>query len=319
MKIKISENTNNKNKPKPIIKAAKNLSSILFKREYRLGDVIMITPVIKYFSAQGIEVYAHTSKEYHPIFNFCDFPVHICKTKSEATYDKIFKLDRVYSNNRKTITKIDMFFSMCGVDPSELSKLEKMPVLKCSEKHIAMAKNMFNKYNLNKNKNCIISTDSYNIKSPRTMSINKLYHIIENNENINFIVIGKKSVELNINYKNLYNFTGNFPDIEDLFSIINYSDYVITVDTGIMHIAGAFGKKTLSIFGPTNPMFLSSPYNNMISIYSNRKCSPCWEKGCANRCLEEINQENISKCFDELKDNNIEYKIYDFELNGLNV
>ena len=43
-------------------------------------------------------------------------------------------------------------------------------------------------------------------------------------------------------------------------SIIKQSDVVITNDTGLMHIAAAFKKKIISVWGNTVPEFGMSPY-----------------------------------------------------------
>ncbi len=42
-------------------------------------------------------------------------------------------------------------------------------------------------------------------------------------------------------------------DLESVFQVLSCVDYVIGNDSGISHIAGAMGKKTAAIFGPTNP------------------------------------------------------------------
>jgi len=41
--------------------------------------------------------------------------------------------------------------------------------------------------------------------------------------------------------------------IRELFILVSISEAIICHDSGVLHIAGAFEKKTLSIFGPTDP------------------------------------------------------------------
>lgn len=72
-------------------------------------------------------------------------------------------------------------------------------------------------------------------------------------------------------------------------SLMRSSEVVITNDTGLMHIAAAFNKKTISIWGNTVPEFGMYPYmpdnENMsfISEVTGLKCRPCSKLG-NNRC-----------------------------------
>ncbi|HET7536138.1 MAG TPA: glycosyltransferase family 9 protein, partial [Candidatus Didemnitutus sp.] len=64
------------------------------------------------------------------------------------------------------------------------------------------------------------------------------------------------------------NLTGN-TSLTSLSSIIAKSDWVISNDSGPMHLAAAVGVKTLGIFGPTDPRLygpypLNSPTNHVI-------------------------------------------------------
>ncbi|HFI0035611.1 TPA: glycosyltransferase family 9 protein [Streptococcus suis] len=68
--------------------------------------------------------------------------------------------------------------------------------------------------------------------------------------------------------------------LEELFEIIRNSEFVITVDNGIKHIAGMFGKKIVSIYGPTSFQTCGSDRNE-VAIHSKIGCSPC---GYINEC-----------------------------------
>lgn len=68
-------------------------------------------------------------------------------------------------------------------------------------------------------------------------------------------------------------------------SVIQQSEKVITHDTGLMHIAAAFKKPIISIWGNTIPEFGMYPYmpnnNNLYSIHQvdGLKCRPCSKIG----------------------------------------
>ncbi len=68
-------------------------------------------------------------------------------------------------------------------------------------------------------------------------------------------------------------------------SLVKQADVVITNDTGLMHIAAAFNKPTISIWGNTVPDFGMYPYmpenksNYYIAEVANLSCRPCSKIG----------------------------------------
>ncbi len=86
-------------------------------------------------------------------------------------------------------------------------------------------------------------------------------------------------------------------------SLIRQSMFVISPDTGLMHIAAAFRKKIISLWGNTIPEFGMSPYmadpGSRIFQVHGLKCRPCSKIGfkkCPRkhfRCMNDID-------FDEL-------------------
>ncbi|MCC6371046.1 MAG: glycosyltransferase family 9 protein [Bacteroidia bacterium] len=66
-------------------------------------------------------------------------------------------------------------------------------------------------------------------------------------------------------------------------SVIEQCEWVISSDTGLMHIAAAFGKKIISLWGNTVPEFGMGPYlpqaQNKILEVKNLSCRPCSKLG----------------------------------------
>ncbi|MGZ3921722.1 MAG: glycosyltransferase family 9 protein, partial [Bacteroidia bacterium] len=70
-------------------------------------------------------------------------------------------------------------------------------------------------------------------------------------------------------------------------SVIKQSSLVITSDTGLMHMAAAFNKRIISVWGNTIPEFGMSPYmpnpDNQIMEVKGLSCRPCSKLGY-NKC-----------------------------------
>ncbi len=82
----------------------------------------------------------------------------------------------------------------------------------------------------------------------------------------------------------IINSCGEF-NINQSASLVSLAEVVITNDTGLMHIAAAFNKPTISIWGNTIPEFGMYPYmpenpdNYFISEVEDLRCRPCSKIG----------------------------------------
>ncbi len=85
-------------------------------------------------------------------------------------------------------------------------------------------------------------------------------------------------------------------------SIIQQANKVITSDTGLMHIAAAYKKDIISLWGNTIPEFGMGPYlagkNSQVLEVTNLSCRPCSKLGykkCPKghfKCMNEIQLKN---------------------------
>jgi ADP-heptose:LPS heptosyltransferase len=80
----------------------------------------------------------------------------------------------------------------------------------------------------------------------------------------------------------VFNGCGKF-NLNQSASIIKKSIAVFTHDTGLMHIAAAFGKEVFSIWGNTVPEFGMYPYRTKFTVFENNAlpCRPCSKIGHA--------------------------------------
>lgn len=86
--------------------------------------------------------------------------------------------------------------------------------------------------------------------------------------------------------ESIYNACGKF-NLNQSASVVQQSKQVISHDTGMMHIAAAFKKDILSVWGSTVPGFGFTPYlagkNSKIVEVKDLKCRPCSKIGY-NKC-----------------------------------
>jgi len=93
-------------------------------------------------------------------------------------------------------------------------------------------------------------------------------------------------------------------ELKALFSI---ADLVITNDTGPRHIAIALGHKVVTLFGPNNPAWTDTNYENEIQIIGNVNCAPCHNPTCTKSehlCMQAITVDTVYDAAKELIENN---------------
>ncbi|HEY8659562.1 MAG TPA: glycosyltransferase family 9 protein [Hanamia sp.] len=78
----------------------------------------------------------------------------------------------------------------------------------------------------------------------------------------------------------IYNACGKF-SLNESADIVRNSRLVISHDTGMMHIAAAFKKNILSVWGNTVPSFGMVPYQTLYEVFQVNKlwCRPCSKTG----------------------------------------
>jgi lipopolysaccharide heptosyltransferase I len=91
-----------------------------------------------------------------------------------------------------------------------------------------------------------------------------------------------------------FSFAGK-TSLRELGTIIKGARFLVTCDSGPMHLGAALGVPVFSIFGPTSPL-LTGPYGNIHTVIRrDLACSPCFtRKFCADwRCMRDILPETV--------------------------
>jgi len=83
--------------------------------------------------------------------------------------------------------------------------------------------------------------------------------------------------------------------LKELIEIIRNAMFVVTNDSGPMHIAAALNVPVFAIFGPTNPL-RTGPYGKPhVIIRKALECSPCYKRKCKNlQCMEMIEVREVA-------------------------
>lgn len=121
-------------------------------------------------------------------------------------------------------------------------------------------------------------------------------------QNLNIYVTAATKAQLDF-VVNLKNACGDVINILPKMNIIQAAkllanaNSVVGVDTGFCHLAAALNKKTISLFGATDPNKSAPRGNNQIVLKSNYHCSPCLKKQCK---FKQDNTLISQPCFLEL-------------------
>ncbi|MFT6807084.1 MAG: ADP-heptose:LPS heptosyltransferase [Saprospiraceae bacterium] len=143
---------------------------------------------------------------------------------------------------------------------------------------------------------------------------NQIISDLIKNDDWNFQLLGGRDIGGDIamlESKNCYNGIGKL-SLNESASIIRDTDIVVTGDTGLMHIAAAFQKPIIVIWGSTATNFGFSPYygfNSKLqfkSIARDLRCRPCSKYGRKQcplehmNCLNTIQASEVSLAIKEL-------------------
>ena len=70
-------------------------------------------------------------------------------------------------------------------------------------------------------------------------------------------------------------------NLSELASLLRRASGAIAVDTGLGHLAAALNVRTLSIYGPTNPILTGTQGQHQRHLSASFDCAPCLRKSCS--------------------------------------
>lgn len=319
----------------------KSSPKILILRFSSIGDIVLTTPLIRCLKTQipGCEIHFSTKKQFNVILNTNPYiaKLHLLENDLSnfiATL-KIEKFDYIidlHNNIRTRIIKFKLGVKSFSFEKINFQKflitqfkINRLPKIHIVDRYLEAVSDLGVK-NDGKGLDFFIdaNTDSLPVfeeqeyvvyaiggqhftkKLPFAKQIELLTQI-----NKKIILIGGKEDEeagnlLANSVNNIFNLCGKL-SIHQSALCIQKSKFVITHDTGMMHIAAALNKTIFSIWGNTIPEFGMTPYfkkntlSKSIVIENNElSCRPCSKIGykkCPKahfKCMNDLSFESLN-------------------------
>lgn len=85
--------------------------------------------------------------------------------------------------------------------------------------------------------------------------------------------------------------------LEDAIDLLGTANYVVSNDSGLMHIAAALHTPLIAVYGPTSPSFTPPLADNAHITQIDIECSPCFARTCPlghHKCMTELSVESVT-------------------------
>ena len=316
-----------------------NRAKFLIIRFSSIGDIVLTTPVIRNLKNQveNAEVHFLTKKTFAPVLEanpfidklyLLDKDYHnlIKKLKTEG-YDYIIDLHRNLRTSRvkMSLKRMNFTFDKLNVKKWLLVNLKKnlmskvhivdryMDTIKLFidepdtkgldyfvPEHVSMPEGLPENYVV-----MVIGANHYTKQLPDK----KLIEMCDKLNHQAVLIGGKADVEKARNIENRsinkpVNLAGKLT-INQSALVLKGAHWVVTPDTGMMHIAAAFGKRIISYWGNTVPEFGMTPYQpdlrSQLFEVEGLSCRPCSKIGfekCPKGHFKCMAEQDINKMTD---------------------
>jgi ADP-heptose:LPS heptosyltransferase len=315
---------------------------ILLLRFSSIGDIVLTTPVIRCLKQQlpNTEIHFLTKESFKSILEFnpyLDKLITFSKSTDEVIsglknekYDLVIDL---HKNIRSAKLKASLFRKNISFNKINLEKWltvntkkkSFLPNVHIVDRYMEAIKKLGIK-NDEKGLDFFISKeDEFNFPNElqkdfvafaigaqfatKRLPIEKMISLLSNINHPVVLLGGKEDKETalkiisSLKDKTILNYCGELSIRQSAF-VISKAKVVLTHDTGLMHIAAAFKKPIVSIWGNTIPEFGMYPYlPNQKELYDcvevdNLKCRPCSKIGyqsCPKKHFDCMNKQDEAK------------------------
>ena len=304
-------------------------TKFLILRFSSIGDIVLTTPVTRCIKTQypNAEVHFATKEsfkvlvennpyidQYHLLGKSLNSFIESLKTEN---FDYIIDL---HNNLRTSIIKLRLF-SVKSFSFDKLNfkkwllvnlKINQMPDVHIVDRYLETVKSLGIKNDLNGLDYFIPEKDKLEINEAyiayaiggqhftKKLPTNKIIKVCQKIDGKIMLLGGKEDIPVaeeieKVLGDKIINACGKY-NLNQSASLVQQAEYIITHDTGLMHIASALKKKVISIWGNTVPKFGMYPYLTEFSIIENKEisCRPCSKIGydkCPKghfKCMNEL-------------------------------
>ena len=200
--------------------------------------------------------------------------------------------DDLKKRNKKTYQEI-----MCEIIGINVE--DKSPIVSLTDEELAFAKVFLKKNNFNKDFPLI----GFNLEAgkrwpkawPKEYFL-ELAGILNKQLKANVLILRAPNSQLDERFAGLDFIIdgGAHPDIREFASLLNLVDLLVTADTFALHVALAFGKKVVVLFGPTSPQEVDV-FGKGEKVVAPLDCVGCYRNNCSKtpNCLEKISPDSV--------------------------
>jgi len=268
-----------------------------------VGDFLMMTPALKALSKE-MKVNLLLPEKSKATFENLDFINKLYSIEEkidQKKFDCVFDLNDYEFNYEQiyhpTITKPkqEIFADALGVKINSVN-----PIIKLTKEE----ENWINQYLKKKNPDAkkIILCAVQSSNPSRDWSIKKWEELIKRLKKLDYKII---VADPNINWEDQDIVFFNHHTLREFFALASKADFIITLDSGLLHIGAAFNKLSLGIFGPTDPK-IRCIYDNSHYIHKNLDCEPCWYSRCVDiSCMKLLTVDQVESSFLQMLENGI--------------
>lgn len=304
-------------------------TKFLLLRFSSIGDIVLTTPVIRCLKTQypDAEVHFATKKQFKVLvennpyidkyFLLEKSLNQFIKTLHSEDYDYVIDL---HNNLRTSIIKLRLGKKSFSFDKLNFKKwllvnlkIDQMPDVHIVDRYLETVKGLSIKNDLNGLDYFIPEKDKVQIDESyiafaiggqhftKKLPTRKIIEVCQKINGKIMLLGGKEDSPAadeieNVLGDKIINACGKY-NLNQSASLVQQAEYVITHDTGLMHIAAALKKKVISIWGNTVPEFGMYPYLTEFKIIENKEisCRPCSKIGynkCPKghfKCMNELN------------------------------
>lgn len=292
-------------------------STVLILRAGGIGDHVMFLPALaafRYSLPSGVNVWLSTQKEKHPVFYLNQSIDELLPLP--LTLDKLLKADFVIDfsdsiddEDFNSLNMTDYYMNVFGLDKK--MSFDKCPYIQTNPYNCRKIRSAINDLRKEEPNRPIIVIQWKSSNALRDLPPEKLLCITDSFPEVRFItpirldsVMAEKK-SLGIQKNKIVDVSHCIESLNDYITLFELCDGTISTDTAAYHLAQAFGKPSLALFGPVSSDLRLRYYNNAYAIdssYKGQTCkAPCGLHKVKDKCSEaKILKRDYTPCLSSL-------------------